>query len=235
MHPSDLALFAIHLDALYIHDAAGRIHTANEPDGARAPRFFLGLTREGNLWRCRYDLPVAAVRRLEALAAAEPVHTDLRALPSTFRACQEVLGDDPAGRPEYFGPVYRFPTEIPPPDNAIRITRANLDLLRSLPAYFRDIAETFAVREPVYAVVREDMAVSLCYSSRLTDRAAEAGTESLPAYRGQGHATACVAAWARAVRAGGRIPFYGTTWDNLASQGVARKLGLIEVGADFSL
>jgi predicted GNAT family acetyltransferase len=59
--------------------------------------------------------------------------------------------------------------------------------------------------------------------------------ETLEGYRGRGHAPAAVAAWARAVRATGRIPLYSTSWDNLASQAVARKLGLIPYGADFSL
>ena len=48
------------------------------------------------------------------------------------------------------------------------------------------------------------------------------------------HAAAVVAAWAAAVRASGRLPLYSTSWDNVASQGVARKLGLVLYGADLS-
>jgi hypothetical protein len=44
-----------------------------------------------------------------------------------------------------------------------------------------------------------------------------------------------VAAWAQAVRASGRIPGYGTSWDNLASQTVARKLGLVPYGVSIGL
>ena len=85
------------------------------------------------------------------------------------------------------------------------------------------------------AVLEDNVAVSVCYSSRLTERVAHAGVETLEGYWGRGHATAVVAGWARAVRAMGRIPVYGTTWDNLASQGVARKLGLICYGTELSV
>ncbi|HZS91689.1 MAG TPA: GNAT family N-acetyltransferase, partial [Chloroflexota bacterium] len=46
---------------------------------------------------------------------------------------------------------------------------------------------------------------------------------------------AVVAGWARAIRASGRIPLYSTSWDNHASQAVARKLGLVQYGTDLSL
>jgi hypothetical protein len=54
-------------------------------------------------------------------------------------------------------------------------------------------------------------------------------------HRRRGHAVNAVAGWARAARSRGATPFYSTSWDNVASQGVARRLQLSLVGVDFSL
>jgi hypothetical protein len=33
----------------------------------------------------------------------------------------------------------------------------------------------------------------------------------------------------------GAAPFYSTSWDNLASQGLARTLGLVVIGTNFNI
>ena len=58
---------------------------------------------------------------------------------------------------------------------------------------------------------------------------------TIEAFRGRGFAPAVVAAWAHTVRLEGRIPLYSTSWNNLASQSVARKLSLVLYGADLSI
>jgi hypothetical protein len=44
-----------------------------------------------------------------------------------------------------------------------------------------------------------------------------------------------VTAWAGALRRAGVIPLYSTSWDNAASRGVARGLGLAMYAEDFHL
>jgi len=41
------------------------------------------------------------------------------------------------------------------------------------------------------------------------------------------------AGWARLVAASGAAPLYSTSWENTASQSVARKLGLVQFASDF--
>ena len=120
------------------------------------------------------------------------------------------------------------------PINVTTITHSNLHVLRRMVADVDDVARHFEAGQPTVAVLEDNLAVSVCYSSRLTDHVAMAGVETLEPFRGRGYATAVVAGWARAVRAMGRIPLYGTTWDNRSSQGVARKLRLMRYGTEFS-
>jgi len=232
---SDLELLEMQIEALFTHDDHGRVVTVNEPDGGPAPRFFFGRTREGNLWRVRHDLPDGIPRRLESLASRDPVHNDLEAPPRNLDAMLAVLAKDGEARVGHFGPAYRFPDHLPAPTGVTRITAANAHLLRRMPAYLDDVKRGLDAYEPRLAVIEDGVAVAICNSARLTNRVAEADVETLEGYRGRGYAPVVVAAWAQAIRATGRTPLYSTSWDNLASQAVARKLGLIQYGTDVSL
>ena len=231
---TDLELAEIDLETVFTHDTRGRIIAANEPDGEPAPRFIFGRTRQGNLWRVRHDVPEEIARRLEELAAAEPVGDDLETPPVHLAAMREALGLAGAPVAEY-ELAYRFPDEIPELADATRITHENLPLLRRMVSDLADAREGLEHGDICTAMVVDGAAVSMCFCARLTDRAAEAGVETLAAYRGRGYAPAVVAAWARAVRESGRIPLYSTSWDNIASQAVARKLGLGQYAVGFGV
>jgi len=232
---SDLELLEMQIEALFTHDDHGRVVTVNEPDGGPAPRFFFGRTREGKLWRVRHDLPGDMAQRLESLATRDRVHGDLEAPPRNLDAMLAVLAKDGEARVGHAGPAYRFPDHLPAPTGVTRITVANAHLLRRMPAYLDDVKRGLDAYEPRLAVIEDGVAVAICNSARLTNRVAEAGVETLEGYRGRGYATAVVATWALAVRETGRIPLYSTSWDNLASRAVARKLGLVQYGTDLNL
>jgi GNAT superfamily N-acetyltransferase len=235
MHITDLCLLEIQADALFTHDPQGRICYVNEPDGDRAPRFFFARSREGNLWRFRDDLTDTIVEQLERLARSEPISSDLTSAPRHLDAFVRVLSGDSGEPAVHSGPEYVFPIEIAEPEGVMPITRADIALLARLGWNPETLDKEFEGRTPYIAVIEDDAAVSLCFSSRLTDRVAEAGLETHAAFRGRGYAPRVVAAWARAVRSSGRIPLYSTDWDNRASLAVARKLGLIQYAVDLSL
>jgi hypothetical protein len=235
----DLEFLELQVDALFTHDERGRLCYVNEPDGNRAPHFFFGRSKGGNVWRCRDDLPEEVVRRLEKLASVEPVDVNLRSEPQNLHAFNEALGAAKGaakGVRQFIGPAYRFPAALPSTSTtATSLKRTELNLLRRMNWNIEQAARHFERYAPFIVVIEDGFAVSLCHSARLTHRAAEAGVATLEAYRGRGYAAVVVTAWAHAIRATGRVPLYSTSWDNLASQGVARRLRLVHYGTDLSL
>jgi RimJ/RimL family protein N-acetyltransferase len=219
---------------LFTYDKAGRICFENDGDAipTPAPRFFLGRTRQGHVLRLRHDLPEALARRLDQLAAAERIADDLRADPACLDEVRAALaGDAPITR-EFIGPAYYFPDDLRRPEGVVTLTPDNAEVLRQ---HFPWLIETLHIYQPSMAIVRDGAAVAICYCSRLPAGAVEAGVNTVEAHRGRGYASAVTAAWALAVHERGTIPLYSTSWDNVASQGVARRLGLIMYGADLSL
>lgn len=77
--------------------------------------------------------------------------------------------------------------------------------------------------------------VSVCCSARSTPVAAEGSVETLTEFQGNGYGTDVVTAWAIAIQEEKRIPLYSTSWDNYASQAVARKLKLIDYGMNLHI
>ena len=235
---SDWDLMQIHISALYRHDERNRLLAVNEPgpslpDDPLPPRLYVGRTRAGHVWRFRHDLPESLVAELEAKLAAEPVSADLSQPPRCLAALQATLAQDAPLTRTWSGPAWRFPDEISAPEHeVIPVTTANDDLVRSR---FPVLADDLPWRQPCLALLDDGRLASLCYCARNTPVAAEAGVDTLEEFRGRGYAPAVAAAWARAVRQEGRVPLYSTSWDNLASRSVARKLGLVMYGADFSL
>ena len=181
-------------------------------------------TSQGNVWRYRHDLPRDVVRALEAVASTERVRTDFREQPASLALYRGLLDGHAPVEDVYVGPAFRFPAEAIPAGDAELIHADNSELLRP---YFPDWLPVVDECRPYLAIVRDNVAVSVCHSARRSARAAEAGIETHRDFRMQGYATAAVAGWSEAVRDEGLIPLYSTSWENGPSLSVARPLGLI--------
>ena len=107
--------------------------------------------------------------------------------------------------------------------------------MQVLDAFLRDWIPDARIGQPLFALIVDEHAVSVCCTVRRTTEAHEAGVETVPAFRGHGYAAQVVTAWARAVRERGQVPLYSTSWQNEASRAVARKLGLIQFGNDLHI
>lgn len=232
--PTNLQLMVIRADTDFTYDARGRMRLTNEPreaDRRPAPRLFLGSTNAGHVVRFGEAVPDAIANQITDALSTLPSNGGLRVAPATLAQVQEMLGRHAPITAVDSGPAYRFPETVGVSADAVQITTATCEAVRSTYPWLYD---EYTDWWPCFAAVRDDAAVSVCFSSRISDAAAAAGVETLPAFRGRGLASVVTAAWGVAVRASGRIPLYSTSWDNLASQGVARRLHLVQFGADIT-
>ena len=221
-----------HIEALFTHDAAGNLDRVNVPNGAAAPRLFVGRTVDGVVRRFRHDVGAEVRRELDTVLHEEHLekHTlDARMDASPYEA---ILGRAAPIERTWQGPAFVFPDEIPTTTDTVRVTHENAQLLRPyLESWLPDVGAS----GPMYVVVVDGHAVAVCASVRQTSMAHEAGVDTVASFRGRGFAGQVVAAWARAVRDDNRIPLYSTSWENEASRAVARKLGLAQFGSDLHI
>jgi hypothetical protein len=72
---------------------------------------------------------------------------------------------------------------------------------------------------------------SIAFSPRLSERSAEIGVFTFPAFRSRGLAAAVTAGWSALESLSGRAMIYSTRTANRASRNVAARLGLCSIGA----
>jgi GNAT acetyltransferase len=235
----ELRLLDLQISTLFVCDAEGRLRSIREPGYEEseldpAPRFFMGRTLQGNIWRFRHDLPDALGRELEELCRTEPIAGNLADPPHNAVAIRAALHTHAPITLEERGPAYWIPDGVQAPAQVVLISEATAHLLAdNFP--WKLTARAGLQTGPLTAAVAQGSAVSICFCARLTPWAAEAGVETVAAFRGQGYASAVVAGWASAVRQRGLVPLYSTSWENVASQGVARKLGMVRYAEDWSI
>lgn len=223
----------LHIDTLFRCDPDGRLRCVNEMGDPLAPRFYMGRTAEGNRWRFRHDLPGDLIDALDPLCQSEPTCSEFVSLPQNYAAIRAVLEKHAPIQQEYRGPAYWIPNQQRTTE-AVLISTANAHLLKTHFAWAISMV-TDAKYGPIAVALVEGIAVSICFCSRIPGRATEAGVETVAAAWGKGLATAAVARWAEEVWRLGYLPLYGTSWGNLASQRIARKLDMLLYGEDWSV
>jgi hypothetical protein len=215
------------LETLFVLDAAGRIVSTREPQATSGPAFHLirGITHCA--WAVRADVSDEVAEEMNRLAGDEPPVTDFRKSPMHADRYVSLIG----GRVRS-GPAFHFPQTLIPPSGVVMIEDEEL-----LGRHFHGWVpgEIAAGCAPMMAMVEGGYPVSICFSARWSETAAEAGIETAAEFRGRGFGPRVAAAWALEVRALGRIPLYSTDWSNTSSLAVARKLHLEPYAADWSV
>ncbi|HDR7913425.1 TPA: GNAT family N-acetyltransferase [Bacillus wiedmannii] len=222
---SELDLIAIQVEVLFIHNQVGKMKYINEQGNPKAPRFFLGRTCEGSITRYHCDLDDETVSKIEKLIREPSNHIEIAKI-------IDVLNEERTVKNIWMGPAFMFSNNLHKPTRTIQITEKNKELLRE---NFPNLIEQMEWRQPYFAIVKNEKVVSICCSARSTPVAAEASVETLAEFQGNGYGTDVVTAWAISIQEEKRIPLYSTSWDNYASQAVARKLKLINYGMNLHI
>jgi hypothetical protein len=247
--PTDLpdaapSLLDIYLALSHIGPATGALAPLLGEAPEETPRLHIAHTAADE-WRVfmRPDLPAEARARLAALPPG--------ALFADAARVADALGEraDLAALNIWQGRTLLFPADL---DAFVAQLAARDDLARLAPTqangaddWYGAPAPSRARRRPAIAPVDEapparevfpreqfsaladGLVVATCQSARESALAAEAWVRTLPAARGQGHATRVTALWAFDALRRGKTPFYSHHRANLASAGVARALQLI--------
>ena len=210
-----------------LKDSHYRFSSTAEPNGRPAALFMLIRGTSEVVWGVRDDVSAEIGDQLDRLARDEPPLSDFEAPPIHAAEYLALVGGQVSS-----GPAFGFPDQIAQPADVALIDR--LDLLER---NFRGwTADEIPFRTPIVAVMHDGFPVSVCFCATWnTETVIEAGVETAPDFRQRGYAARVTAAWARAIRASGRTPLYSTNCTNTGSRGVARKLGLIQYAADWSL
>jgi hypothetical protein len=217
----------IQLETAFVLDSAGRILSTREPQATAGPIFFLVRGPASCAWAVRSDVVDDVAEELCRLAQQEPLLSNFRDAPRHAQQYKALIGSRVRS-----GPAFIFPQSMAQPANVVTVDDEQL-----LGRHFRGWVpgEIAAGSKPVLAIVEAGFPVSVCFSARRSQIAAEAGLETAINFRGRGFGPRVTTAWALAVRASGRTPLYSTDWTNAASLAVARKLILEPYAANWSL
>jgi len=220
---SSMEMLKIQVSTLYTINEQQRLLSINEPGGGQAPSIFIGMTSAGSLIYYHEQLPP---NLMDELGKDFELPLDI---PKLIRKVETF---EPVNR-VWMGPAYAFPELSHEWNQKVQLIGQEQRYL--LAEHFPELTDHLYEKSPVAAYVIGDSAVAVCCSARLSDHGAEASLYTAPGYRGHGYAAETVKCWQYYVKERGRMPIYSTSWDNLASQQVARKLGLIQFGVDFSI
>lgn len=136
---------------------------------------------------------------------------------------------------EEFYFVLECPVPVWPDPRVRRLTPADLPLLEAAtePLQMSDwrfgSAAALLAEGLVAGAVVDGEVVAVGYTAARDERYADVGIVTREDWRNRGLSTAAAALVCADIQAAGQIPVWGTSWDNIASQKVAAKLGFREV------
>jgi hypothetical protein len=225
----EVALLQLEIETGWVSDPDGRLVRSRTPECRPVPLLTVGAGACGLCWALSSDVPAPLDAALaDALAATAPpeVTPTVGWAPGTAGTLVDLLAGVGALAAPGRGPAYLVPAGLRGPGGPDLVAggRGDEERLRGMmPEHDRS-----TLAEPWTVALVDGRVAAVCETSRSAPTSVEAGVWTYEPYRRRGLAAAVTAAWACQVA--GRTAFYSTSEDNLASQGVARRLGLRPLG-----
>lgn len=223
------ALLRLELDTLWVTDSRGRMGRVRTPEPRPAPLLAVAAGTRSLVWACSTLVPDDLAAEVGATLEAER-HEDETA----------TVGWRPGSAESLVGLMARSAP-------VGKVERGTSFVLDRMPALYEGVDcwlstdvepqrlsglmsedDRRSLRPPWAVAIVNDAVAAVCETARWAPNAAEPGVWTYEEFRRRGLASATVAEWTRLVER--RTIFYSTTHDNLASQGVARRLGLRPLG-----
>ena len=237
---ADLA--TIEAATLFVLTASGRILCENDPPRSRGPRMYLGGCESGNVVRVRHDVGDETARAIEALVADEPPLRHASSTPVHLDDYLELLARKTPIEEQTAGLTFVVPDPLEYPHDATLVQSDTPTGDRMLAVLAEQgmpqalVALGFTeLWAPWCVALHDGVIASVAETVRSSASGIEAGITTIPAQRRRGFAAAATAGWAAHPALHGRTRFYSTQRTNVASQGVARRLGLPFVGTSLRL
>ncbi len=169
----DYKLMEIQTEVLFNIDNPKKITGLNEPTEKAAPFLFIGRTKTGNIIRFNKSFSEFEKSRILKLVDHRINNLDLGKLIINVSKLRQINSI-------WIGPAYVFPEGFNMTSNATKITNDNKDLLLK---EFQHLIDDFEWRQPIYAIMQDGKAVSVCSSGRKSLKGAEASVETMARIR----------------------------------------------------
>ncbi len=230
---------------VFVLDKTDRIRFENDPENSKGPLFYLARCKQGTIALVHREIDGGLAGRLLRIAATEPVPASLDDNALRLGQYLELLGGQFAEPVPGPGISYHLPTNLE--------VRSDVELVSSGTTFGDRLVERLhhdgmpldlielGFRNPEdfwppwCVAMHEGNIVSVGMTARLSEIGAESGIVTVPGYRRQGFAAAAVAGWARHPDLTAKTLFYSAAQENVASIGVARRLGLRFIGTTLRI
>jgi len=222
---NDNELMKMQASTLYVLNEEEKIISINEPIQKCPPAIFIGQTNKSITTFFRNDIPQNIIEEINIITKDSINIFNLCRIIEKYKKVKDI----------WVGPAYVLNQKETNTELDTEVTLIDVSNKHLLNKHFGHLINELEIRSPIMGYVMNKEVVSVCCTARKSNNAAEASLSTIEQFRGKGFAQKVTYGWCREILRQGLIPFYSTSWDNLNSQKVAKKIGLYQFGMDLSI